>query len=58
MVTGCSCGGTVKAQGVMQVWPWVVRITAPGGSDSKFNACSCSNDELDDNQSDAQSGTE
>jgi hypothetical protein len=42
----------------MQVWPWVVRITAPGGSDSKFNAWSCSDDELDDIQSGAQSGTE
>src|SRR5215471_15061746 len=48
MVTGCSCGGTVRAQGVMHVWPWVVRISAPGGSDSKFNAWSCSDEEVDD----------
>ena len=48
MVTGCSCDGTVSSQGVMQVWPWVVRISAPGGSDSKFNAWSCSDEEFDD----------
>jgi hypothetical protein len=40
IVTGCSCDGTVSAQGVMQVWPWIVRTSAPGGSDSKFSAWS------------------
>ncbi len=51
IVTGCSWDGTLSAQGVMQVWPWIVRTWAPGGSDSKFSAWSCSDDELDDIQS-------
>jgi hypothetical protein len=28
--------------------PWVVRISAPAGSDSNFNAWSCSDEEFDD----------
>src|ERR1700745_236259 len=50
MATDCSCDGTVRAQGVMQVWPLGVWISAPGGSDSNFNAWSCSDDEFDDDE--------
>ena len=48
MVTGCSCDGTFSSQGVLHVWPWVVRTSAPGGSDSNFNVWSCSDEEFDD----------
>src|SRR5262249_29158731 len=48
MVTGCSCDGTASSQGVLHVWPWVVRISAPSGSDSNFNVWSCSDEEFDD----------
>src|SRR5215469_18054131 len=48
MVTGCSWDGTVSSQGVLHVWPWVVRTSAPGGSDSNFNFWSCSDEEFDD----------
>src|SRR5215472_8094357 len=48
MVTGCSCDGTVSSQGVLHVWPWVVRTSAPCGSDSNFNVWSCSDEEFDD----------
>src|SRR5215469_5691230 len=48
MVTGCSWDGTVSSQGVLHVWPWVVRTSAPGGSDSNFNVWSCSGEEFDD----------
>src|SRR5215831_4998009 len=48
MVTGCSWDGTVSSQGVLHVWPWVVRTSAPGGSDSNFNIWSCSDEEFDD----------
>src|SRR6516164_2493363 len=48
MVTGCSSDGTVSSQGVLHVWPRVVRISAPSGSDSNFNAWSCSDEEFDD----------
>src|SRR5262249_39059840 len=48
MVTGCSCDGTVSSQGVLHVWPWVVRTSAPSGSDSNFNVWSCSDEEFDD----------
>jgi hypothetical protein len=45
MDTTWSSGGTARAQGVVQVWSWLVWISAPGGSDSKFNDWSCSDDE-------------
>jgi hypothetical protein len=48
MVTGCSWDGTVSSQGVLHVWPWVVRTSAPGGSDSNFNVWSFSDEEFDD----------
>ena len=48
MVTDCSCDGTVSSQGVMHVWPWAVWTSAPSGSDSNFNAWSCSDEEFDD----------
>src|SRR5262252_2102247 len=48
MVTGCSCDGTLSSQGVLHVWPWVVRTSAPCGSDSNFNVWSCSDEEFDD----------
>src|SRR5215469_2395796 len=48
MITGCSCDGTVSSQGVLHVWPWVVRTSAPSGSVSTFNAWSCSDEEFDD----------
>jgi hypothetical protein len=48
MVTRCSRGGTDSSQGVVHVWPLLVRISAPGGSDSNFNAWSCSDEEFDD----------
>src|SRR5215469_2838670 len=48
MVTGCSCDGTVSSQGVLHVSPWVVRTSAPIGSDSNFNAWSCSDEEFDE----------
>src|SRR5215472_6757112 len=48
MVTGCSCDDTFSSQGVLHVWPWVVRTSAPCGSDSNFNVWSCSDEEFDD----------
>src|SRR5215469_1747923 len=48
MVTGCSCDGTVSSQGVLHVWPWGVRTSAPSGSDSNFNVWSFSDEEFDD----------
>src|SRR5262249_49951916 len=48
MVTGCSCDGTVSSQGVLRVWPWGVRTSAPRGSDSNFNVWSFSDEEFDD----------
>jgi hypothetical protein len=57
MATAWTCGGTVRVQGVVQVWSWVVRISAPGGSDSKFNARSCSDDEPDNMEVQPVSGT-
>jgi hypothetical protein len=50
MTTAWFCDGTVRVQGVVQVWIWLVLISAPGGSDSKLNAWSCSDDELDDRE--------
>src|SRR5262249_1353809 len=46
--TGCSCDDTFSSQGVLHVWPWVVRTSAPCGSDSNFNVWSCSDEEFDD----------
>src|ERR1051326_228652 len=51
MVIGWFSDGTASAQGVKQVWPWMVRTSAPGGSDSKRSVCSCGPDELEENQS-------
>src|SRR5262249_8596559 len=48
MVTGCSWDGTGSSQGVLHVCPWVVRTSAPGGSDSNFNVWSFSDEEFDD----------
>src|SRR5262249_17110393 len=48
MVTGCSWDGTVSSQGVLRVWPWGVRTSAPRGSDSNFNVWSFSDEEFDD----------
>src|SRR6516162_9592267 len=48
MVTSCSRDGTDSSQGVVHVWPLLVRISAPSGSDSNFNAWSCSDEEFDD----------
>jgi hypothetical protein len=50
MTTTWFCDGTVRVQGVVQVWSWLVLISAPGGSESKFNAWSCSDDQLDDRE--------
>ena len=47
MITSCSRDGTDSSQGVLHVWS-VVWISAPGGSDSNFNAWSCSDEEFDD----------
>src|SRR5579859_912089 len=51
IVIGWFSEGTASAQGVKQVWPWIVRTSAPGGSDSKRSVCSCGADELDENKS-------
>src|SRR5579859_3174210 len=51
IVIGWFSEGTASAQGVKQVWPWMVRTSAPGGSDSKRSVCSVGPDELDENQS-------
>jgi hypothetical protein len=48
MVTSCSRDGTDSSQGVVHVWSLLVRISAPGGSDSNFNAWTCSDEEFDD----------
>src|SRR6516225_9678996 len=48
MITSCSCDSTDSSQGVLHVWSSAVWISAPGGSDSNFNAWSCSDEEFDD----------
>src|ERR1700761_3922427 len=52
MVIGWVSEGTARAQGVKHVWPWMVRTSAPGGSDSKRSVCNWGpDDELEDTQS-------
>jgi hypothetical protein len=40
--------GTDSSQGVVHVWPLLVRISAPSGSDSNLNAWGCSGVEFND----------
>jgi hypothetical protein len=60
MVTAWGCTATAMAQGVKQVWPCMVRASAPGGSDSNRKGSVCGPDGDDDSQSgmdgDIQSG--
>lgn len=55
-VTAWGSEGTPTAQGVRQVWPLVVRTSAPAGSDSKRNDCICAPAGFDCIQSGVQSG--